>query len=98
MQFGVFDQNDWSGRPIVEQYEERLSLAALYEESGFYCYHMSEHHGTPLSTTPSPSVFLAALSQRTTRLRFGPLVFLLPGYNPLRLIEEIGMLDNLSHD
>ncbi|AEG50188.1 Luciferase-like, subgroup [Sphingobium chlorophenolicum L-1] len=96
MQFGVFDQNDWSGRPIVEQYEERLSLAALYEESGFYCYHMSEHHGTPLSTTPSPSVFLAALSQRTTRLRFGPLVFLLPGYNPLRLIEEIGMLDNLS--
>lgn len=97
MQFGVFDQNDWSGRPISQQYEERLSLASLYEAKGFYCYHMSEHHGTPLSTTPSPSVFLAAMSQRTERLRFGPLVYLLPGYNPLRLIEEIGMLDNLSN-
>jgi len=96
MKFGVFDQNDWSGRPSVEQYAERLALGALYEEHGFYCYHMSEHHGTPLSITPSPSVFLAALSQRTTTLRFGPLVFLLPGYSPLRLAEEIAMLDNLS--
>lgn len=96
MRFGVFDQNDFSGRPTFKQYRERLSLATLYEESGFYCYHMSEHHGTPLSITPSPSVFLAALSQRTSTLRFGTLVYLLPGYNPLRLAEEIAMLDNLS--
>lgn len=97
MRFGVFDQNDASGRPVVEQYRERLRLAQLYEESGFYCYHMSEHHGTPLSTTPSPSVLLAAMSQCTSTLRFGPLVYLLPGYSPLRLAEEISMLDNLSN-
>jgi alkanesulfonate monooxygenase SsuD/methylene tetrahydromethanopterin reductase-like flavin-dependent oxidoreductase (luciferase family) len=96
MRFGAFDQNDRSGRPIPQQYRERLALASLYEECGFYCYHMSEHHGTPLSTTPSPSVFLAAVSQVTKTLRFGPLVYLLPGYSPLRLAEEIAMLDNLS--
>jgi alkanesulfonate monooxygenase SsuD/methylene tetrahydromethanopterin reductase-like flavin-dependent oxidoreductase (luciferase family) len=45
---------------------------------------------------PSPSVFLAAVAQRTQRLRFGPLVYALPLYHPIRLIEEICMLDQMS--
>ena len=45
---------------------------------------------------PSPSVFLSAVAQRTKRLRFGPLVYTLPLYHPLRLIEEICMLDQMS--
>src|SRR5262249_11013204 len=40
--------------------------------------------------------FLAAVSQRTTHLRFGPCVYVLPLHHPVRLIEEISMLDNLS--
>ena len=96
MLFGTFDQNDSRGGLTADLYDQRLSLAQLYERRGFHIYQMSEHHGTPLSTTPSPSVFLAALSQRTTKLRFGPLVYLLPAYNPLRLVEEICMLDHLS--
>ena len=94
--FGIFDQNDASGRPVAQQYAERLRLIEFYDANGFGCYHMSEHHATPLSTTPSPNVFLAAVSQRTRRIRFGPLVYLLPIYNPLRLAEEICMLDHLS--
>jgi alkanesulfonate monooxygenase SsuD/methylene tetrahydromethanopterin reductase-like flavin-dependent oxidoreductase (luciferase family) len=45
---------------------------------------------------PSPSVFLAAVAQRTRRLRFGTLVYTLSLYHPLRLIEEICMLDQMS--
>src|SRR5262249_47306659 len=45
---------------------------------------------------PSPSVFLSAVAQRTSRLRFGPLVYTLPMYHPLRVAEEICMLDQLS--
>ena len=45
---------------------------------------------------PSPSVFLAAVAQRTKRLRFGPLIYALPLYHPLRMIEEICMLDQMS--
>ena len=45
---------------------------------------------------PSPNVFLAAVAQRTRRLRFGPLVYALPLHHPLRLIEEICMLDQMS--
>jgi alkanesulfonate monooxygenase SsuD/methylene tetrahydromethanopterin reductase-like flavin-dependent oxidoreductase (luciferase family) len=66
------------------------------EGLGFHGYHIAEHHGTPLGLAPSPGVFLAALSQRTRRILFGPLVFLLPLYHPLRLIEEVAMLDALS--
>jgi alkanesulfonate monooxygenase SsuD/methylene tetrahydromethanopterin reductase-like flavin-dependent oxidoreductase (luciferase family) len=97
MQFGIFDQNDRSGLPLAQQYEERLQMAELYDASGFYCYHVSEHHSTPLSTTPSQNVFLAALAQRTTRLRLCPLVYLLPIHHPMRLAEEICMLDHLSN-
>ena len=46
--------------------------------------------------SPSPSVYLAAVGQRTKRLRFGPLVYTLALYHPLRLAEEICMLDQMS--
>ena len=96
LQFGVFDQNDRGNLPISVQYENRLKLAELYDASGFHCFHMSEHHSTSLSTTPSPSVYMSALTQRTRRLRLCPLVYLLPLYHPVRLAEEICMLDHLS--
>ena len=96
MQFGVFDQNDLGTLPLADQYENRLRLIEFYDRSGFRTYHMSEHHSTPLSMTPSPSVFLAAVAQRTKRIRLGPLVYVLPMHHPLRLAEEICMLDHLS--
>lgn len=96
MKFGVFDQNDFTGKSTVEQYRKRLDLIELYDRLGFHIYQMSEHHGTPLSTAPSPSVFLAAATQRTKRIRLAPLVYLMPLYNPVRLTEEIIMLDLLS--
>jgi alkanesulfonate monooxygenase SsuD/methylene tetrahydromethanopterin reductase-like flavin-dependent oxidoreductase (luciferase family) len=46
---------------------------------------------------PVPGVYLGAVARATSRLRLGPLVYLLPLYSPLRLIEEICMLDHLSH-
>ena len=46
--------------------------------AGFDSYHLAEHHATPLGMAPSPSVFLAAVAQRTKRLRFGPMVYMLP--------------------
>ncbi len=45
---------------------------------------------------PSPGGFRAAVAQRTTTLRFGPLVYLLPLYHPIRHAEEIAMLDQLG--
>jgi alkanesulfonate monooxygenase SsuD/methylene tetrahydromethanopterin reductase-like flavin-dependent oxidoreductase (luciferase family) len=96
MKFGVFDHMDASGRPLSELLEERLRLAEAYDRLGIHALHVAEHHSTPLGMSPSPSVFLALVAKRTKRLRFGPLVYTLPLYHPLRLAEEICTLDHLS--
>ena len=96
MKFGVFDHMDGNGQDIGQQYRDRLQLIEAYDRAGFYAYHLAEHHGTPLGLASSPSVFLAAVSQRTQKLRFGPMVYTLSIYHPMRAIEEICMLDQLS--
>lgn len=45
---------------------------------------------------PSPSIFLAVVAQRTKNPRFGPLIYIVPLYDPVRLIQEICMLDQMS--
>src|SRR6201982_2979908 len=96
MEFGVFDHLDRYGGALADYYEDRLKIAEAYDRAGFYAYHVAEHHSTPIGMAPSPSVFLAAVAQRTQRLRFGPMVYALPLYHPLRMIEEICMLDQMS--
>jgi alkanesulfonate monooxygenase SsuD/methylene tetrahydromethanopterin reductase-like flavin-dependent oxidoreductase (luciferase family) len=96
MRFGIFDHIDANGMAIGEQYQQRLRLVELYEALGFHCYHLTEHHATELGRASSPSVFLAAVAQRTTTIKLGTLVYLLPLHHPVRLLEEIGMLDQLS--
>jgi alkanesulfonate monooxygenase SsuD/methylene tetrahydromethanopterin reductase-like flavin-dependent oxidoreductase (luciferase family) len=96
VRFSMFDWLDESGRDQGETYAERLRMLELADTSGFYCYHLAEHHATELSTVPSPNLFLAAAAQRTQRLRLGPLSYVIPLYEPVRLLEEICMLDQLS--
>jgi alkanesulfonate monooxygenase SsuD/methylene tetrahydromethanopterin reductase-like flavin-dependent oxidoreductase (luciferase family) len=94
--FGLFDWIDRGETPLQRLYEERLQLLEVADAAAFFCYHLAEHHATPLGMAPSPALFLSAAAQRTRRIRLGPLVYLLPLYNPLRLIEEVCMLDHLS--
>ena len=96
LEFGVFDHVDRHDQPLDAFYEDRLKLIEAYDRAGFYGYHCAEHHSTPLGMAPSPSVYLAAIGQRTKRLNFGPLVYTLALYHPLRLAEEICMLDQMS--
>ena len=96
MKFGVFDHADDSGVSIKEHLENRLKIIEVYDRRGIHAYHLAEHHGTPLGYATSPSVFLAAAAQGTKRIKIGPLIYILPLYHPLRRVEEICMLDNLS--
>ena len=96
MEFGVFDHLDRDSQPLHAYYESRLAFVAALDRAGFYGYHVAEHHSTPLGMAPSPSVYLAAVAQRTRRLRFGPMIYALPLYHPLRMAEEICMLDQMS--
>ena len=97
MQFGVMDHLDLSGEGSIQaHYENRLRLLEIYDRGGFRGYHVTEHHCTPLGGGASPSVFLSAAAQRTKRLRLGTLVYALPTHHPVRLAEEIGMIDQMS--
>lgn len=96
MDLGIFDHLDRREVPVDEHYESRLRLLEKYDAAGFYSYHLAEHHATPLGLAPVPGIFLAAATQRTRRIRLGPCVYCLPLYDPLRLIEEVCMLDQLS--
>src|SRR5689334_330083 len=95
--FGLFDWIDEApGRTPGEVYEDRLRLLAEADRGGFDVYHLAEHHGAPLGLAPSPAVFLAAAARVTARIRLAPTTFIVPLYDPLRLVQEMGMLDQLS--
>ncbi len=97
MKFGVMDHLDLSSSlSQADHFEDRLKLGELFDAAGFHCFHVTEHHFTPLGGGSTPSVFLAALAQRVKRMRVGTLVYALPAHHPLRLIEEICVLDQLS--
>src|SRR6202521_3614029 len=96
IEFGVFDHLDRGDFPPSELYSNRLRIVEAYDQLGYYAYHLAEHQATSLGLAPSPGIFLSSVAQRTQRLRLGPMVYVLPLHQPLRLIEEICMLDHLS--
>jgi alkanesulfonate monooxygenase SsuD/methylene tetrahydromethanopterin reductase-like flavin-dependent oxidoreductase (luciferase family) len=97
MKFGIFDHIDKSNLRLCDQLDDRLKYVKAAEDAGFYSYHVAEHHATPLNLVPVPGVYLGAVANATSTIRLGPLCYLLPLYSPLRLIEEISILDHLSH-
>lgn len=97
MKVGLFDHVERNDLPLATQFEERLRYVAMADQLGFYCYHVAEHHASPLNMVPRPGIFLAAVARATKRIHMGPLVYLLPLYSPLNLMEEISILDHLSH-
>ncbi len=98
LQFGVFDHIEpIPGQELDQIYRDRLSQVDMFDAAGFYAYHLAEHH-TPAvhSLAPSQNVFLAAAARSTNQIKLCPCIYVLPLHHPLRLIEEICMLDHLS--
>ena len=95
--FGIFDHiEDIPGTPTSRLFRDRLELIKVADEAGFAGYHLAEHHGGELCMAPSQELFIAAASQLTTQIRMGPLVKLLPMHHPVRIIEDICTLDQLT--
>lgn len=92
---GIFDQIYLGGLSQQETVAGHIAFAEAAERLGVERYHVTEHHGAPLAIV-QPNVILAALTQRTTRMRLGVLVNILPAHHPLMLAEEIASLDLLS--
>jgi alkanesulfonate monooxygenase SsuD/methylene tetrahydromethanopterin reductase-like flavin-dependent oxidoreductase (luciferase family) len=84
-------------RPLQELYREHLEESVLAEELGFDNVWASEHHFSSDAWNPSPLTFLTAVAARTARVRVGTYVLLLPFHNPVRVAEDIAVLDNISN-
>lgn len=98
VEFGVFDWIDvHDGRDIADTYDDRIAIARRADSGDFTRFHIAEHHGATLGLAASPGLFAAALARETQRLRLVPTTFIVPLYDPLRLVQEIAMVDQLSH-
>jgi alkanesulfonate monooxygenase SsuD/methylene tetrahydromethanopterin reductase-like flavin-dependent oxidoreductase (luciferase family) len=84
------------GESLAELYRQRIELVQKAEAAGFAHYHVAEHHGHRLSMAPSQFVYHAAIARETSTIRLGTMVTCLPLHHPIRLAEEICMLDQLS--
>ena len=98
MELGIFSlmpQRDIS-KPVAEIYQETTDLIGLAEDIGFDTAWLTEHHFGNYCMCPSPLLLAGHLAAKTTRIKMGLAVLVLPLYNPLRMLEEIGMVDQLS--
>ena len=94
--FALFDHIEGiPGTPLDRLLRDRIELIKMVDEAGFAGFHLAEHHGSDLCMTPNQELFLAAAAQATTQIRLGPLVKVLPLHHPLRIVEDICVLDNL---
>ena len=84
-------------RPWADHYAEHIDFIAWLETLGFENVWIAEHHGIEDGYMPSPIVFGAGIATRTKRLRIAQGVGLAPHYHPVRLAEDLAVLDILSN-
>jgi alkanesulfonate monooxygenase SsuD/methylene tetrahydromethanopterin reductase-like flavin-dependent oxidoreductase (luciferase family) len=89
-------QNPGKARTDREVYAGELRLADLAEPLGFQSVWGVEHHFTDYTMCPDVLQFLAYMAGRTERVQLGSMVVVLPWHDPMRVAEEVSMLDNMS--
>ena len=95
--FGIFDHiEDIPGTSTRRILQDRLALVKDADEAGFTSFDLAEHHGSGLCLAPTQEIFIAAASQITKTIRFGPMVKLLPLHHPLRILEDMCVTDQLT--
>jgi alkanesulfonate monooxygenase SsuD/methylene tetrahydromethanopterin reductase-like flavin-dependent oxidoreductase (luciferase family) len=97
MRFGLFYEwpnptaGDWS-----RLFDESIEQIQLAEELGFDFVLVAEHHFSNYGMSPSPLLQALAIAERTKRLQIATAVLVLPEWQPLRLAEEVAVLDHLT--
>ncbi|MGE0224046.1 MAG: LLM class flavin-dependent oxidoreductase [Acetobacteraceae bacterium] len=82
-----------AGRPDVAVVSEHMAMGDLAEPLGFDSLFALEHHFTGYAMSPSPCQLLAYYAGRTKRITLGSAVIVLPWHDPIRVAEEIALLD-----
>lgn len=98
MDFGVFilaQQRGYhqSSQDVIKNSVEQTVMA---EQAGFSNARYAEHHFNNYSLSPSPLMMVAHCAAKTTRIRLGSAVCILPLYHPARFLAKVGLVDTLS--
>ena len=98
MKFGVLQFFSWPERrtPFEKIYERALERIQVMEKTGYDAVWLTEHHFSTYSVCPAIHLMATHIAATTKRLRIGTAVSLAAFYNPVRLAEEVAMLDVLS--
>jgi alkanesulfonate monooxygenase SsuD/methylene tetrahydromethanopterin reductase-like flavin-dependent oxidoreductase (luciferase family) len=97
MRVGVLQFFSWSRRiPLAQVYARAFSRIEIMDQTGYDCVWLAEHHFNTYSVCPSINVMASHVAASTRRLRIGMAVSLAAFYNPLRLAEEVALVDVLS--
>jgi alkanesulfonate monooxygenase SsuD/methylene tetrahydromethanopterin reductase-like flavin-dependent oxidoreductase (luciferase family) len=81
---------------MADRYAAALDMAEWADGLGCMSVVLSEHHGSPDGYLPSPVPMVAAMAARTTHVRFVIAALIAPFHDPLRLAEDLVVVDNLS--
>lgn len=98
MRFGVLQFFSWPERrfPLNDVYARALDRIDLMDRTGYDAVWLAEHHFNTYSVCPSVHLMGMHVADRTTNLRIGMAVTLAAFYHPLRIAEEVALLDVLS--
>jgi alkanesulfonate monooxygenase SsuD/methylene tetrahydromethanopterin reductase-like flavin-dependent oxidoreductase (luciferase family) len=97
MEFYLFLPGQWWDRtkPAKQLYEEMLEQAVLAERLGYDGIWLAEQNLVSFLAAPDPLQLAAMIAERTSRIRIGVAVFVLPFHHPLRLAGQIAQIDQL---
>ena len=98
MKIGVLQFFGWADRAIALEsvYDRALERFGVMDRTGYDAVWLAEHHFSSFSVCPSVHMMATMAAAQTERLRIGTAVSLAPFYHPLRLAEEVALLDVLS--
>jgi alkanesulfonate monooxygenase SsuD/methylene tetrahydromethanopterin reductase-like flavin-dependent oxidoreductase (luciferase family) len=99
MKIGILNAiRNHPGHPyeLQQVYADYIDDVLLAEEMGFDFAWFGEHRATPDDWTPSPMTVMAYVAAKTRRLRLAPSILCMPFHHPLRVAEDIAVLDILS--
>jgi probable F420-dependent oxidoreductase len=97
IQFGVMaNTHPAPGTDLPQMVDELIIEAQQAERAGFDSFFLTEHHQEPSGYLPSPLPLAAALAARTSTIRLGTGIAILPLYHPIRLAEDCAVIDIIS--
>ena len=98
MKVGVLQFFGWADRnvPLESVYDRALERFGVMDRTGYDAVWLAEHHFSSFSVCPSVHMMATMAAAQTEKLRIGTAVSLAPFYHPLRLAEEVALLDVLS--